>query len=358
VTSRERVRLALSHREPDRVPIGYYSTPEAQRELKRYLGITSDRELMKRVGCDYRWLFPDFVGPAHMHWDFGIDKPGMDAWGVVRKEVHNDYGSYIEIVDYPLAHVTTAEQIEEYPWPRLEWFDFDSIARQIAKSQEDGEYWLCMTFSGSVFEYSWYMRGLERFLMDMVLQPDIANKIMEKVYGFWTSITEETIRASKGRIDMVRLGDDVGGQHGMVISPSLWRSMIKPWFEKYFGMYKSLGVKTFYHSCGGIGPIIKDLAEIGLDVLNPLQFSSSAFPSERELKSLYGAQLSFEGGVDTQSTLPFGTVEQVSARTLELIQILGQGGGFILEPSHAIQPDTSPQNVMAMYDTALAHSYR
>ena len=125
--------------------------------------------------------------------------------------------------------------------------------------------------------------------------------------------------------------------------------MIKPWQKKIIAKCHSLGVKTFYHSCGSIEPIIEDLIELGLEVLNPLQFSAKGFPNPEDLKSRYGSRLCFEGGMDIQTVLPFYSIKDIKKETERLIRILGKNGGYIIESSHSIQPDTRPENIMAMY---------
>ncbi len=357
LTPRKRIETALEHKNPDRVPLGFYCTHEAEYSLMKYLEINNSNDLLKRLGIDYRKVFPDYIGPADMHWDFGITAPGKDVFGVERRVVKNPFGEYLEICNYPLKNLKTIEELEEYPWPKIEWFDFESVSKQIKNLEEEDEYWIKMTFGGSVFEFSWYMRGMEQFLIDLLENPEFANKIMEKVSDFWIGLTKETLKSSNGRIDAVSCGDDVGGQENLLMSPVVWRKMIKPWFAKFFKTYHNLGVKTWYHSDGSIGVIIDDLIEIGLDILNPLQFSAVNFPSMEELKEKYGNKLNFNGGMDVQTILPFGTVEEIKKETVKLIKVLGKDGGLILESSHAIQPDTKPENIMAMYDTAMNYSY-
>ncbi len=187
----------------------------------------------------------------------------------------------------------------------------------------------------------------------MITRPEIASGIMEKVTNFFIGLAKESLKIAKGRIDMVRLHDDIGSQSGLFISKDLWKTFLKPYYQKYFSFYNRYNVKKYYHSCGSIEPIIEDLIEIGLDVLNPLQFSAKDFPSPEKLKTVYGDRLCFEGGMDVQTILPFGNTEDIKKETERLIRILGKNGGYIFESSHFIQPDTKPENIMAMYDTAL-----
>ncbi len=356
LTPRQRIKLALEHKESDRIPIGYWSTPEAKENLKKYLNITLDRDLFNRLGVDYRFIFPDYIGPKDLSMDIMLESSGKDIWGVERKIVRNAYGTYSEITKYPLKDVTDIEDLEEYPWPKVEWFGFDSIKRQIKALEEVDEFFIVLR-GASVFDFAWFMRGMEQFFMDLLVNQDFANKIIEKIYNFWTSITSESIKAANGRIDGIFFGDDIGGQEKMLISLDTWRKMVKPWFEKLFARSHALRIKNFYHSCGSIGPIIEDLIEIGLDVLNPLQFSAKGFPLPEKLKNSYGDKLCFCGGMDVQTVLPFYSAADIKKETERLVRILGKDGGYIIQSSHNIQADTKPENIMAMYDAALKCAY-
>lgn len=353
VTPRKRVSLALSHKQPDRVPIGYSATPEVNNNLKKYLNINSDSELLKRLGVDYRMVFPDYVGPKDLlsekDWS---DLPGKDIWGVERRTVKNVYGEYREICKHPLKDVKDIEELERYPWPKTEWFDFASLEKQFEVLDEEDEYWVILSGASS-FEQAWYLRGMEQFLMDLIVNPDIAYKIMEKIYEFSISRIIESIKATKDRIDMIWFCDDVASQSGMFMSVDTWRKMIKPWAKKYYKISHDYSKKTLYHCCGSLEPIIEDLIEVDLDALNPIQFSAKGFPEPEVLKERYGSRLCFEGGMDVQTVLPFCSAEDVKKETKKLIRILGKDGGYILQPSHNIQPDTPIENIMAMYDTAL-----
>ena len=355
--SRLRVKTALNHIEPDRIPIGLELAPEVKISLKEYLDIEDDEKLLKRLGIDIRQVFPDYIGPGELYYDHGVDAEGIDIWGVERIRVKNKFGVYYDIIDNPLKNIQSIEEIESYPWPKVDWFDFDSISGQIERIEEEGEYWIILRGAGSCFECAWALRGFEELLIDMMTMPEIVRGIMEKVTNFFIDLAKESLKIAKGRIDMVRLHDDIGSQSGLFISKSMWKTFLKPYYQRYFSFYSRYNVKKYYHSCGSIRTIIEDLIEIGLDVLNPLQFSAKGFPSPEELKEKYGDRLCFEGGMDVQTFLPFNSVEDIKKETKKLIRILGKNGGYIFESSHYIQPDTKPKNIMAMYDTALRHRY-
>jgi uroporphyrinogen decarboxylase len=356
MTSKERINTALSHKELDRVPIGYVSTIEAKNKLKDYLKIDDDDKLLKRLGVDYRFVFPEYIGPKGLLLDFNWDCPGKDIWGVERREIRNVYGAYREIVKYPLKDIKDVGDLDRYPWPKVEWFDFDGLPQKIAELNRDDEYAIILN-GGSVFEQSWYLRGLDQFLMDLLINPDITCKIIENVFNFWISIIIESMRVIEDKIDAIFFGDDVASQEGMLISLETWRKWVKPWHKKFYSTSHYYGKITMYHSCGSVEPIIEELIDIGLDVLNPLQFSARGYPCPEKLKEKYGDRLSFLGGMDIQTILPFYSIEDIKKETERLIRILGKNGGYIIQTTHNIQADTPPEKIMAMYDTALNFNY-
>lgn len=143
----------------------------------------------------------------------------------------------------------------------------------------------------------------------------------------------------------------------MLISVDTWRKMIRPWHKEFYKKAHQCGARAAYHSCGSITPVIDDLIGIGLDVLNPLQFSAKNFPDPEILKEKYGDRLSFMGGMDIQTKLPFYSIEEIKKETKRLIEILGKDGGYIIQATHNIQPDTPPENIVAMHDVALSYHF-
>lgn len=356
MTPRQRVITALNHKEPDRIPIGYISTFEAKEKLKKYLNIKDDSALLKRLGVDLRFVYPEYIGPKDLFIDFNWDRSGKDIWGIEKKAIANVYGTYSEIVKHPLKGIKEVEELERYPWPKTEWFDFDSLKRQIYELEKEDQYCIVL-ISGTIFEQSWYMRGFEQFLMDLISRQDIAQKIIEKIFNFWISMLSKSMKAVGNRIDLLYFGDDLASQEGLLISIDTWKKMIKPWYEKFYSISHELGKKTTYHSCGSIGPLIEEFIATGLDVLDVLQFSARGFPSPELLKEKYGNRLCFLGGMDIQKVLPFYSPENIKKETERLIRILGKNGGYIIRTTHNIQADIPPENIMAMYDTALNYTY-
>ncbi len=355
LSARTRVTQALEHKEPDRVPINYVGVPETNARLRQHFGLQTDEELLDRLGVDLRPIFPTYIGPSHKVGYTTVLAPGEDIFGVRRRAVRNPYGEYYETQYSPLAGATTLAEVDAYPWPTVDWFNWESLVPQIERINCRHEYYITI-FGGCVFENAYPMRGFEQFLLDLAEQPELADRIMQKIADFGCEFIECALEAGQGQIDMVRLSDDVGGQSGMLVSPRMWREMFHPHLERLIKTAKSQGVKVRYHSCGCIDPIIPDLVDLGADVLNPLQFSAMRI-TPTELKERYGALLSFDGGLDTQHTLPHGTPEQVRAEAQMLIDVLGAGGGYILNSCHNIQPDVPVENILALYETGLTHRY-
>jgi len=347
LSSRERVRLALAHEETDRVPIAMVCAginPPAHRALEAYLrqergiGVQDYFEPL----IDIAQIGPAYAGPPL--------EPGEDIWGVRRAPVSYGSGSYDEIAYYPLADANQPGDLDAHHWPSTAWFDYDSLAERIAAAQADGEKCL-MVANGNLFETAWYMRGFQRMFMDMILNPELFHAIMERVTTFYVAHFRHMLAAADGAVDLAFTADDIGGQHGLLMSLDMWEHFLKPYHVRLNAGIHAFGVKVIYHTDGAVMDAVPGLIDMGIDVLQALQFSARGMDPQ-ELKRRFGDRLCFEGGVSVQTTLPFGTAEDVRNEVEELIAVLGEGGGYILGPSHAIQAGTPAKNVVAMFDTA------
>jgi uroporphyrinogen-III decarboxylase len=205
----------------------------------------------------------------------------------------------------------------------------------------------------TIFETAWALRGYERMLVDFALNPEIAEQILEIPYRYHLSVAK---RLTQMGVEMIWVGDDVGGQDRMLISPAHWRRFLKPRLANMISEIKNINphMKVAYHSDGNIYPIIPELIEIGLDVLNPVQPASM---DVEQLKREFGRQLCFWGSIDEQHTLPFGSAQEVSSEVLHRLRTLGAGGGLIIGPTHHVQLDTPLENFWAMVDTITQTGY-
>ena len=346
LSHRERVRLALDHRQTDRIPIAMVCSginPGARRALAEHLqqtrGITVEDYLAPLV--DIRAISPDYIGP---------ELPDRtDIWGVRRRPVAHGSGAYDEIDYYPLADAESLADIAAYAWPDPAWFDYESFAARVQDPREQP--YCLLAPGGNIFETAWYMRGFESIFLDLASRPELAVAIMERVTDFYIERVTRILRAGRGRIDLAFTADDIGGQNGLLMSLDMWAAHIKPHHVRLNERIHQLGAKVIYHSDGGVMEAVPGLLDMGIDVLQALQFDARGMDAQ-VLKDRYGARLGFEGGVSVQRTLPFGTPRDVRAEVDDRIRVLGRGGGYLLGPSHVIQDGTPPENITALFDAA------
>jgi uroporphyrinogen decarboxylase len=351
LTPRERVLLAVSHQEPDRVPVDFLATAEAMGRLQQYLGIDEEEGVLSHLGIDVRHPRQPYRGPSIRRLE---DGSWMDPWGVRRQSVPHEGGFYEEIVEHPLADLTDPADLSSYPWPQPEWWDANGLREQIEQLDSKESYAIALEEfgdPGGIFEVSWYMRGMEQFLIDMIETPDIPYEIMSKVTDFYLGMLEQVMAASGDRVDLIWTSDDIAHQHGPLISKTIWKELIAPHHERFNQRVHELGTRVMYHSCGAVRTFIPDLIENGVDVLDVLQFSADNM-DPIEIKQSFGDRLSFHGGMDVQSLLPFATVDEIRRTAKDLMEALGKNGGYILSPTHNIQVDTPPENIVAMYEEA------
>jgi uroporphyrinogen decarboxylase len=346
LTPRERVRTALDHVEPDRAPADLWAVPELWTRLQEYFGVDSRNEVLLRLDVDLRWVAPQYVGPI-------ISLPGAivsNPYGSLRRTVQHTYGSYEEHAGYPLLNARTPADVDAWAWPRPGYWDLDAVEDQLAELDRQGEFWICYD-AGGIYERSWELRGLEQFLTDLIVNPELACAIMDRMTDLYIACARRVFERFRGRIHMAYTWDDLAHQHGLFVSPAMWRRYILPRHLRLNAVLRSYGVKIMYHCCGAMYPFIRPLVEeMGIDVLNPLQPRADGMDLSR-IKTEFGARLAFHGAVDIQHTMPHGTAQDVRAEVRERCRILGKGGGYILASSHALQNDTPLENVLSLYRT-------
>jgi uroporphyrinogen decarboxylase len=355
MTSRERVNTALNHKVPDKVPFawGFGVNERAKADLGKYLHKTPNQ--VNRIiwaASDLRFVCPKYIGPPELSpFSFWTDdKP--DMWGVKYKKVFNGFDYYFEFAEYPLKGLGDTKSLKDHRLPSPDWFDYSVIPRQIKIAEESGgDEYAFVLGKGSPFEFSWYMVGFEDFLALLVTDPDIAYELMEKVNDFFIEYLTRGLEAGRGRIDIGFTADDMAHQRGPLISLDLWKKMVKPHHVKMNNALHKCGVKILYHSCGTVMYAVDQICDMGVDILESLQFNAEGM-DPAILKTQFGDTMCFHGGVSVQETLPHGTPAQVKAETRERIEVLGRNGGYILAPSHAIQGGTPPENIIAMMEEA------
>lgn len=196
-----------------------------------------------------------------------------------------------------------------------------------------------------------YLRGVKQALIDPLINPELTHRLYEKITDFYLDLNKRCFEEAGDMIDIFMMGEDMGTQNGLLVSPKIFREFIKPYLTKHVQLAKSYGIKVMLHSCGAVRRLIPDFIEMGIDILNPIQVRAVGM-NPAELKEEFGDRLSFHGSVDIQRTLPRGSCEEVREEVRGRIRTLGEGGGFILCTTHNIQMDTPVENILAMYDEA------
>ncbi len=342
MNSKERVYASLHRENPDRVPIWMWFHPETAEILAKTLEIPA-RYVSTAMEDDVRqtWVANNYAMEGIVHQHDG--ETHTDQWGV--KWVKE--GPFNQIEHYPLADVTD-EKILNYQFP------YDKIPELLQNMEPvialKDEYFIGCDVSPCLFELICRLRNMENAIIDFLLNPHIMDSLLEKATDFAVKISQEAV--NRFDIDWLWTGDDIGGQQALIIDPDTWRTAIKPRLKRILDVGKQKGLWTAFHSCGEIRPIIPDLIEIGVNVLNPIQGNCPGM-NAAELKKEFGRELTFMGGVDTQNLLPNGTAAEVAKTTEKLIDVMtADGGGYILAASHTVPPETPLENIFAMYAVA------
>ncbi len=328
------------------MPMDFWMTPEIEADLMRQEGKDDPAAMRVDAGHDLLMTSVGMVSSFYM----SEEREYVDPWGITFARVPHPggTGSYTEIVGHPLDGDDSLLVSYRPPDP-CEPGQYDAAASLVRR------YGATHAIVGGVhcsaFEGPWYLRGMERFLQDMLINKDYAHELIRVVTEYY--LTAGLTLARMG-CDILIAGDDVGTQDRMLISPALWREFIKPHYGRLFAAYRKArpGLKIAVHICGFIEPIINDLIEVGVDILNPVQ--PLAMDPGR-LKKQYGRRLAFWGAVDDQRVLPLGSPREVEAEVRLRVQQLAPGGGYILCPSHSVQPATPMENVRAFYRAAVRY---
>jgi uroporphyrinogen decarboxylase len=345
MTPRQRWQAVLAGEHADRVPCDYWGTAEVTARLLEELGCASERELWQRLGID-KCIHLAPVHPATREDNWHIPSQ-FSVWHVGTTMVNygEGLGVYEERASCPLAHAASAAEIERFDWPDpwawdtaalrtrcLEWSDYPIVA---------GSY--------EPFYLYCHLRGMEQALEDLVANPEIVEAAIERIYFIHETLIRRILEAVGDLINLVYVAEDLGTQESLLMSPRAFRRFLKPWMARLIALIHSFGVRVFHHDDGAIRPMIPDIIETGIDLLNPIQWRCHGM-SREALARDFGKSLVFHGGVDNQQTLPFGSRDQVRQEVAENIRIFSNCRGYIVAPCHNIQPNTPTENILAMYE--------
>jgi uroporphyrinogen decarboxylase len=348
MNSRERVLGAFNRTGFDRIPVKHEGTPEVNKMIMDHFGLTNMEQLLQLVGDDFRYVEPIYIGKELRHFADGSIE---GYWGEHYKYTEFEGGRYLESCYLPFANITSVEELDKSQFPTAAWFDYSTIREQCKKLSEQG-FAICfgtagdMDFINSIAR----ARGTEQVLIDLITDDPVYLEIMEARFQFYYDMHECVLKAAEGLIDFTHIGEDLGTQTSQVIDFDIFDRHFAPKFKKYFDMVHSYGAKTMMHMCGCVRAFLPRLIELGLDVYDVVQPTTPEMDIA-VLQNDFGKGIFYCGSICVQSTLAFGSVDDVVKEVERRKQLFSQGGLF-LGPSHAIQVGTPLENIIAMYKTA------
>jgi uroporphyrinogen decarboxylase len=339
----ERVMAAIEHRAIDRFPSDIWCVPEISEKLRDYCGTREWSHVLDALDIDgIIGLAPPYIGPALP--DLGPDLTA-NQWGMVDRRQEYAGGVYWEQVGYPLAGAETIADLDAYPWPNPDWYDYAALPDMAA--QYPGR--AIQIGYTAMFYYHNKLRGLERSMLDILERPAFTHHLLRRLADTFLEYHERCYAAAGAAMHISQVTDDFGSQTGLLISRSAFSEFYRPWMQRAIDQAHRYSLKVFHHDDGAIYPLIADLLEMGIDILNPIQWRCKGMDREAIGRN-YGAALCFHGGVDNQQTLPFGTPPEVLAEVAYNLRTLGcTGTGYIIGPCHNIQAITPLENILALY---------
>jgi uroporphyrinogen decarboxylase len=370
MTPRECFHVAMNHQQPDRllIDMGKHIGSihrRAYTRLKEYLGddsmvngdlildrmaqtVVPDESLLKRFDIDFRWLVPNWVQVTERE-----DVPGyIDMWGVPYKATE-DRDHYA--VDGAPMRPATVDTLDDYPWPDPhDPEQFKGLRERAKFLYENTDYVIgADAIKAGILMSSLQLRGYDQFFIDLAIDKPFAEALMDRILNtlkeMWTHYMEEVGEY----VQLAYVTDDYGSQSSLLISPRMFRQLIKPRVKELNDHIKSLAdVKIMFHSDGAVLPLVEDFVDMNIDILNPVQTSVSGLEDTYALKESFGDRLGFHGAIDVQQMLPNATIKELEQEIARRIHDLGRNGGYILAPCHNIGHDIPPQNVVTLFEKA------
>lgn len=363
---RERILAAINHRPVDRVPTDMWATGEVQELLFSHFNINvGGSQPLKGIGLNggeltrspeailKLWdilgvdgifsLSPPYIGPD-------LEQSGdvvFDEWGFGYRMHFYEGGQYQEQKIYPMKDFTSIDELNSYRWPDPDWYDYDAIPGLI---EQCGGRAVCCGYYAP-FTYHQYLRGLENNLMDPYMDEEFTHLLLTRLCEFFDEYHQRCFDAAPGLIDLTQVTDDWGSQTGLISSPDIFHKFYKESMGKAISNAHRNGLKVLHHNDGDCRPLLDDIVDMGIDVLNPIQWRCGDWDLQN-LKSRYGNQVCFHSALDNQITLPLGSAQDVKDESTMLVETLGADGtGFILGPCHNIQINTPLENILALYSS-------
>jgi len=348
MTPRQRVLTAFARREPDRVPIDYTANPEVTAGLKAHFGLddADDEGLLKALGVDFRMVGAPYVGPK-LHADH--DDVRADEWGRRRRWVGHGTGGYWDYCEWPLRDATVAD-VDAWAFPDPADHDYAAVADQCARY---GDYFIACGGDGcgDIINSNGMLRTMAQTLIDLATDEPAGLRLVDRRLDVQFEILRRTLDAGAGRIDLLRIGEDLGTQIGPLIGLDLFRRHIRPRHQRFVDLAKRHGIGVMIHSCGSSSWAFDDFAEMGIAAVDTLQPEAKDM-APAYLKRRFGRRLAFHGMISTAGPVAYGSVADIVANVRATLEIMMPGGGYALAPTHSLQSNSPIANVVAMYAAA------
>lgn len=370
MTSKERVMRALEHRDPDRLPIRHYAEPVVDDQLRALLGLPAVDEsggvrrglfdcagvaLKQRIGDDFRYVYPEYAGPAPKRYEDGSRQVAFPerGWPIpairwIDKAYGDTNATYLEPLLRPFVEIRDPAELEDYVFPQADWLDYSTIQHQC---ERHSDYCKVLSKSGCDFINGIaYGRGTEQVLVDIGLEDPVFARLQEKNFSYYYEKVEGCLSAAAGGIDIVYFEEDFATQTGPLIGRQAFEKYILRYYKELFALAHSYGCRTMLHVCGSAYAYIPLLVDIGLDILDVIQTSAEKMEIER-LHREFSKDLCFCGSMDVQKMMIQATADQIR-KELQRRKKLFSHGGLIVGPSHALQEGTPLENIVALYEEA------
>ena len=349
--SRERVLTAINHQEPDRVPVNYMANPEIDKRLKKHFGLSEDDHigLRRALGVDFYHDCPFYNGPR-IHPE--AEGRNVDEWGVHTRWIEHGSGGYWDFCDFPLEHAE-GEALANYTLPDPDHYDYDAAVKRF---QQHDDFCRITGHAGiaDIINHTGRMRSMEQVLCDIALEDEAYFILVGRYVDQQLAVYERFLSKARGQIDMFWMGEDLGTQIAPMINPAAYKKLIRPFHQKYVDLAQSFDLPVMVHSCGSSSWAFEDFIEMGVSVVDTLQ-PEAANMSPAYLKKTFGDRLAYHGCISTTGPVSFGTVDDVVADCRNILELMMPGGGYCFAPTHALQDNSPTENVLTMYETAMAH---
>ena len=350
MTSKERVLKTMAHREPDHVPVNYSANPGIDRRLKEHFGLKPDdgEGLLQALAVDFRSVGAPYRGPR-LHTDIPERSVLVDDWGIHRRWIEHETGGYWDYCDFPLRDVSE-ETLANWPLPSPDHFDYSRVSAQCKKNVN-----FCV-FTGSpgladIINSTGMLRSMEQTLVDLALDYEPMLKFIDRRLAILLEVTARTLEASRGGIDLLWMGEDLGTQIGPMISLDLYRKHIRPRHQRFVDLARSFNIPVIIHSCGSSSWAFNDFIAMGISAADTLQPEAKDM-APAYLKKTFGKKLAFHGCISTAGPVATGSARDTEEYCRRTLEIMMPGGGYCFAPTHSLQDNSPTENVIAMYEAA------